>query len=88
MLIHAHIQKWGNSLALRITGPVRAIPNFKAGMEVDIQVSEEGIQVSPVHRKQRFKLPYSEADLLKGLTPRKAHADEVATFLPHEMGEK
>lgn len=77
MLIHAHIQIWGNSLALRITGPVRAIPNFKAGMEVDIQ---EGIQVSPVHHKQRFKLPYSEADLLKGLTPWKAHADEVATF--------
>ena len=78
MLVHAHIQKWGNSLALRITGPVRAIPNFKAGMEVDIQVCE-GIQVRPAHQ-QRFALPFSEADLLKGLTPHKAHADEVASF--------
>ncbi len=86
MLVHAHIQKWGNSLALRITGPVRAIPNFKAGMEVDIQVSEEGIQVRPTYQ-HKLAMPFSEADLLKGLTPKKAHADEVADFLPHEMGE-
>ena len=32
-------------------------------------------------------LPFSEANLLKGLTPQKAHADEVTDFSPHEMGE-
>lgn len=87
MLIHAHIQKWGNSLALRITGPARAIPGFKEGMEVNIEVSEQGIKVRPVQHKRRLKLPYSEADLLKGLTPHKAHTDEVADFQSDEMGE-
>jgi antitoxin MazE len=86
MLVRAHIQKWGNSLALRITGPVRAIPNFKAGMAVDIEVSEDGILVRSASQ-QRGALPFSEADLLKGLTPQKAHADEVADFLAGEMGE-
>jgi hypothetical protein len=39
-------------------------------------MSNIGIQVRPEHQ-QRRALPFSEADLLKGLTPRKAHADEV-----------
>lgn len=87
MLVHAHIQKWGNSLALRITGPARAIPGFKEGMEVNIEVSEQGIKVRPVQPKKRLKLTYTEADFLKGLTPQKAHADELADFLSDEMGE-
>lgn len=37
--------------------------------------------------QHKLAMPFSEADLLKGLTPKKAHADEVADFLPHEMGE-
>jgi len=81
MLVHAQIQKWGNSLALRITGPVRKIPNFKEGMEVIVLVSEDGIQVQPAVRNRRqLKLPYTEAELLKGLTPHKAHADELANL--------
>lgn len=77
MLVRAYIQKWGNSLALRITGPVRTIPKFKVGMEIDTQVSEEGVNVRPVHQPQRFKLHFTESDLLNGLTPRKAHAELV-----------
>lgn len=88
MLINTKILKWGNSLAIRITGPVRAIPKFKAGMEVDVQVSEEGIQVSPTRHHPRFKLRYKEADLLKNLTLCSSHADEIATLLPREFGEE
>lgn len=86
MLTHAKIQKWGNSLALRITGPIRSIPNFNEGMEVDIEVSEEGICVKPT-RQHRLKLPFTEDDLLKGMTPQKAHADEVAIITSKELGD-
>lgn len=87
MLIHGQILKWGNSLALRITGPVRAIPKFKEGMKVDIQVSETGITIRPVHRQKRFKLPLTEAEVLKDITPSKAHADELSEILSIELGE-
>jgi hypothetical protein len=57
-------------------------------MEFNVIVSEEGIQVQPAVRNRRqSKLPYTEAELLKGLTPRKAHADELANLTSHEIGE-
>jgi len=86
MLIHAKIQKWGNSLALRLTGPIKSIPKFEAGMQVDVEVSERGIRVKPVER-QRIELPYTESELLKGITPKKAHADEIAVVALKELGE-
>lgn len=87
MLIHAKIQKWGNSLALRITGPIRSIPKFEAGMQVDVEVSEKGIRIKP-SRQSRLELPYTEAELLQGITPKKAHADEIVTITLKEIGDE
>ena len=38
MKIQSTIQKWGNSLAIRITGPLKTIPHFTADMPVEIEV--------------------------------------------------
>jgi len=81
MKIHAKIQKWGNGLALRIGGAVREIPQFKEGSEVDIEVSEEGFTVT----KSTKKFPFKEIDLLRGLTPKTAHADLLAKLQPNEL---
>lgn len=86
MRIQARIKKWGNSLALRLSGPLAAIPHFKADMLVNVEVTEEGIQVRPAKRK-RGKLPFKESDLLKGLTPKKAHANELIRLTDKELGE-
>ncbi|EKD54558.1 MAG: hypothetical protein ACD_60C00070G0008 [uncultured bacterium] len=51
MKIHTTIQKWGNSLAIRI---------------------------------KRKSLFFNEAQLLKGLTFKKAHADEIAKSIPQD----
>jgi len=32
MKIHTTIQKWGNSLAIRITGSLKTIPHFTANL--------------------------------------------------------
>lgn len=78
MKIQTTIQKWGNSLAIRITGPLKTIPNFSANMPVEIEVNESGLTVRPLTLKKR-KLPlFKESQLLKGLTAKKAHADELA----------
>jgi len=84
----ATIQPWGNSLGLRITHPMSEMAHLKRGAEVWVEVSEEGLVVRPkekVWRKVRF--PYSEADLLMGMTPEKVHADELAVLTAKEIGD-
>lgn len=84
--IETEIKKWGNSLALRVTGIMAEAPQFKAGTKVTVDVSTEGIVVKPAVRKARLSLPYSESALLKEITPAKAHADALANPLDVETG--
>ncbi len=88
MKVESEIKKWGNSLALRVTGIMADIPNFKDGTKVIVEVSEEGIMVKPVRSPGRKpQLPYSEKELLADLNPETAHADELATPLAKELGD-
>lgn len=77
MKIQTTIQKWGNSLAVRITGPLKTIPHFSANMPIEIDVSEEGLKIYPFTPKKRKLRLYKESQLLKGLTAKKAHSDEI-----------
>lgn len=77
MKIQTTIQKWGNSLAIRITGPLRTIPHFSANMPIEIEVNENGLIIHPLPIKKRKLLLFKEAQLLEGLTAKKAHADEI-----------
>lgn len=86
MKVQTHIQKWGNSLALRLTGAIKTIPHFKENMLVEVEINEKGIQVFPIKSKQK-KLPFTEKQLLKGLTPITAHADEISNITDVERGE-
>ena len=89
MKIKAKIQKWGNSLGLRITGAMKTIPKFEENMNVIVEVSEKGLYVYPKPNKLTAKdiLPFTLADLLVGLNEYTAHTDEVREFkyLPGEL---
>ena len=85
MKVQTTIQKWGNSLAIRITGPLKTIPHFTANMPIEIEVNEQGLVVSPIVTKKKL-LVFNEAQLLKGLTAKKAHADELIDLHSHEFG--
>jgi hypothetical protein len=64
-------------LGIRITGPLKTIPHFSADMLVEIEVKESGLTIRPlVPQKRKLRL-FKEAQLLKGLTEKTAHADEV-----------
>jgi len=77
--VEAEIKKWGNSLALRISGVMAELPGFTEGGKVVVEVSEEGILVKPVVAKDAGKvLPYSEESLLAEINPINAHAQEIA----------
>ncbi|STX50975.1 Growth regulator [Legionella busanensis] len=82
MKIHTKIQKWGNSLALRISGPMRKIPQFKEGTEVDVEITKKGFTVVKATKRNHF--PFKEVDLIKGLSSETGHADLLASFKLNE----
>jgi antitoxin MazE len=86
MRVKTKIQKWGNSLALRLTGLIKTIPHFEENMLVIVEVDEKCLKVFPVKPKQKKKL-FTEDELLKGLTSITAHADEIAKISDIERGE-
>lgn len=67
------LQKWGNSIALRLTGNLKTVPGFSVGDIVNVEISEKGLFVEKPARRR-----LSEAELLAGITPVTAHADEIA----------
>lgn len=85
MRIQTTIQKWGNSLAIRITGPLKTIPHFTANMPVEIEVNENGLTIHPITPKKRKLLLFNEAQLLNGLTAKKIHADEIVDIQDREF---
>jgi antitoxin MazE len=85
MRVQTTIQKWGNSLAVRITGPLKTIPHFSANMPIEIEVNKTGLTIHPLTPKKRKSLLFKESQLLKGLTARKAHADEIAEIHHQEF---
>ena len=88
MRIRTKIQKWGNSLGLRVSGALRDIPHFREGTKVEINVTEEGLTIKKLSsRSKKLALPYSENELLADMTPEKAHADSLAILNRREMAE-
>jgi antitoxin MazE len=88
MQIETEVKKWGNSLALRITGIMAELPGFSEGTKLVVDVSEDGIVVKRLTRKQdNLRFPYSESDLLSDLTAESIHADELAQPSGIELGE-
>ncbi|MTI14086.1 AbrB/MazE/SpoVT family DNA-binding domain-containing protein [Sansalvadorimonas verongulae] len=87
MKVQSEIKKWGNSLALRISGAMAELPQFEAGSKVSVDITPDGLLVKKVAKPRRkLKLPYSEKSLLEDMTPEKAHADELAPLNPSEFG--
>jgi antitoxin MazE len=57
------VNKWGNSLGIRIPQPVANKVGFTAGMPVNVDVVDNKIVISPVQKK------YHLDELLVGVTP-------------------
>jgi len=80
------VQPWGNSLGIRITRPMSDMAHLGRGDKVAIEVTEEGLLIRPKKAKKSIKFPYTEADLISGITPHKAHADELPVITDSEIG--
>lgn len=80
------VQPWGNSLGIRITRPMSDLARLGKGDKVSIEITESGLVVTRKKATKHLRLPYSETDLIAGLNPHKAHADELPSMLDHEVG--
>jgi antitoxin MazE len=64
------VQKWGNSLGLRIPRAFADEAGVQAGSEVDISVVEGNLVIKPARR-----IKYRLQDLLKGVTTKNLHSE-------------
>jgi antitoxin MazE len=69
------IQRWGNSLGVRIPRSFAAEARVEAGSSVDISLEEGTLLIRPLRRR------YSLRELLKKVTARNLHG-EVGTGAP------
>lgn len=82
----ATVQPWGNSLGLRITKAIGEMAHLERGSKVSIEITSEGLLIRPLPPERTARLPYSEEELLQGLTPHTAHADELPILQAVEHG--
>lgn len=64
------VQKWGNSLALRIPKPFAADADVREGTELDLAVSEGRLVATPVRRRRS-----SLRELLSRVTSKNLHGE-------------
>ena len=70
------IQKWGNSLALRIPKALAIEANVESGSTVDLSLSDGELKIEPIEDRE-----YTLEELLSGITTENIH-DEVPTGTP------
>lgn len=71
--MRVRVQKWGNSLALRIPRSYALETALESGSEVDLSLQDGRMVITPVAVPE-----YRLEDLLAGITPENLH-DELDT---------
>jgi antitoxin MazE len=74
--VQTRIQKWGNSLGLRIPKAFAEQAGVQAGSEVDLALEDGDLVIRPTRAPK-----YDLATLLRGITDENVHA-EVETGPP------
>ena len=68
--MHVRVQKWGNSLAVRIPKPLAEDADVKEGTVLNLAVSEGKVVATPVERKK-----LSLKQLLAKVTRKNLHGE-------------
>lgn len=68
--MRAKVQKWGNSLAIRIPRPVAQDIGLSPDADVEMSIRDGSLILVPTRRQ------YSLEELVKGITPANRH-DEI-----------
>jgi antitoxin MazE len=89
MAMRTEIKRWGNSAAVRIPTKLLAAAHLDVNSPVALTVKNGKLIIEPLAEgiRKRLRLPFSEAELLEGLTSETAHADAVAPVFGAEVGD-
>lgn len=68
--MRARVQKWGNSLALRIPKSFATDTALDSGTEVDLTLEDGRLVITPLSEPR-----YSLSDLLAEVTPQNLHSE-------------
>jgi antitoxin MazE len=68
--MHVRVQKWGNSLAVRIPKPLAEDAEVKEGTVLNLAVSQGKVVATPVHKKK-----FSLKQLLSKVHRKNLHAE-------------
>jgi antitoxin MazE len=71
--VRAKIQKWGNSLALRVPKAVAELIGVSDGAEVELSVDQNRLVITPARRRR-----YTLQELVAGITEENRR-DEIDT---------
>lgn len=85
--MQTEIKRWGNSAAIRLPSKLLAALQLEINSAISIDVKDNKIIIEalPEQAKGRLHLPFSESDLLNGLTSENAHADDLAEITTAEF---
>lgn len=88
--MQSEIKRWGNSAAVRLPTKLLAEACLDVGVPISLEVQDGKIVIEALSKSPQpaLKLPFSEAELLKRLTPETAHAGELASVYNAEIGNK
>lgn len=64
------VQKWGNSLGVRIPGSIAQDFGLRDGSQIEVSKSEQGIVIKPVKKKPTLE------ELLEKCTPDNRHEEQ------------
>ena len=84
--MQSQIKRWGNSAAVRLSSQLLADAKLDITSNIDISVVDGKIVIESIDHSTKY-FPFTEAELLKGLTPELAHADEIIQVSADEFGE-
>jgi antitoxin MazE len=88
--MRSEIKRWGNSAAIRLPRGILAEARLELNSPVTVVVDGRKIIIEATGEplKKHLALPFSEADLIRGLNPDTAHADELARPGGAEIGDE
>ena len=83
--MQSEIKQCGNSAAVRLSKTILAQAGLDVTSQINIHVMEGKIVIEAAATPEPvFKLPYTETELLQGMSPHTAHADELAQLTDAE----
>ena len=73
--MQSQVQKWGNSLALRIPKALAAQTQLDQGTPVEMKVENGALVIKPVESQPKRKRKYKLEELLAQVTPENIHPE-------------